>query len=192
VTNADLQSERVRGTELIADWRLQRNWRLSGSLYRNSARRLLQLGYDAATDRYQYTNAVELDNTGAELEAEYAKGSLRWRTSYSAVRTRGSGAELSYFPREMLKSSVMLPIHADWTLALEAQALTRRGAAPGQSLANLTLHGPAWEGGPLLTVAVRNLGNRHAVDPGIDPVRQPVVPLPGRQWRIESVWPLPF
>lgn len=188
--NPALQQERVRGSELVLDWRPHAHWRLSGSLFANDADRLLLLGYDAAADRYRFDNGAALRTQGGELEAEYARNGIHARGSYSWARTAGPDAALSFHPRQMLKGSVWWPLRSDWTAAVEAQALSRRGAAPGHALLNLTLAGPLHPGGPRLSAGLRNLADRQAFDPGFDPQRQPVVPLPGREWRLELRWPL--
>jgi len=190
--NPALAPERVVGTEFVAEWRPLAAWRLSGSLYRNRASRLILLSYDEADDRYQYDNLADLEARGGELEAEYALDGVRWRLGASWVHNRGSGAELSHYPARMLKGTAIWPLWADWTLALEAQALSRRGEAPGQGVVHLTVDGTTWQGGPALTLGVRNLADRALYEPGIDPERQPVIAMPGREWRIEARWPLSF
>lgn len=188
--NPALQQERVRGSELVLDWRPHAHWRLSGSLFANHADRLLLLTYDTVADRYRFDNSATLRTQGGELEAEYARDGVHARTSYSWARTDGTDAALSFYPGQMLKGSVWWPLRGDWTAAVEAQALSRRGEAPGHALLNLTLAGPLHPGGPRLSAGLRNLADRQAFDPGFDPQRQPVVPLPGREWRLELRWPL--
>ena len=196
VTNPALTSERVRGDELIAEWRPQSAWRLSGSLYRNRASQMLLLDYDASADRYQFRNAGTLDLRGAEIELEHALGAARYRINYSVSRKQqvnALAADIGY-PEQMLKGSAMLPLPRDWSVGIEVQAQSRRAAAPGAAQANAALSGHWSAIGADLTLGVRNLFDRKLSDPdpGADAVRQPVVTLPGRNWRVEASWPLGF
>lgn len=192
VGNPALDGERVRGDELIAEWRPQAAWRLSGSYYRNQTRRMLLLGYDAAADRYRFDNAGTQDLRGAEIELEHARGAARYRLNYSLSRPSRAGAgaaELGY-PRHMLKGSAMLPLPHDWVVGFEFQAQSRRGAAPGAAQAHLALHGHWSAIGADLALGARNLFDRQLFDPGADALRQPVIAVPGRRWRVEASWPL--
>ncbi len=188
VRNPDLKSERVRGTELVGEWRPDPVWRLSGSLYSTRAERLLLLGYDAAIDRYGFTNSGTLSSQGGELEAETLQTACRCRVNYSWNHVSGPSADQSAFPRQMLKGTAIWSIGADRTLALEALGIGRRGGAAGYGLFNLTLRGKPIEGGPDATFTIRNLADRQFVDPGADPVRQPTLPLPRREMRLELRW----
>jgi hypothetical protein len=55
-------------------------------------------------------------------------------------------------------------------------------------VAHLTLAGQPLASGPRLSLSARNLFDRKLFDPGMDPVRQPLLALPGREWRLELVW----
>lgn len=189
--NPALQPEKVRGSELVLEWRAPQNLRVSGSLFGTRSRRLILLGYDAVADRYQFNNGGALNSCGGELELEWARGPARWRLNYSHARTTGEeGADTpaTVYPRHLLKGVALLPLAGPWTLGLEAQAVGRRGQAPGYGLLGGTLRGTPWDGGPELGLVVQNLADRRAWDPGADPVRQPVVPQPGRQLRLELRW----
>ncbi len=193
VSNPALTGERVRGDELIVEWRPQAAWRLSGSFYRNQASQMLLLGYDATTDRYRFDNAGTQDLRGAEIELEHAHGAARYRLNYSLSRpspaAAGAAADLGY-PEQMLKGSAMLPLPHDWVIGLEFQAQSRRRAAPGAAQAHLALHGHWSAIGADLALGVRNLFDRQLFDPGAEAVRQPVIAVAGRRWRVEASWPL--
>lgn len=193
LANPELRPERVRGEELVVEWAARHDTRLSVSLYRNRARGLLLLDYDPAIDRYQFANALDLDAQGLEAEAEtVTPGGVRLRVNGSAATMSGSGAGSTLFPARTLKGSAIVPLRADWSLGLEAQALSRRGTAGGYALMHVTLNGPLWADGPLLTLTLRNATDRRAVDPGADAERQPTLPVAGRHGRIELRWPLPW
>jgi hypothetical protein len=89
----------------------------------------------------------------------------------------------------MLKSTLVLPLAADWRLGAEAAASSRRGAAPGQALVNLSLGGPLPSLGAALQLSLRNVADRRLQDPGTDSERQLLLPQPRRTLRIELAWP---
>lgn len=192
--NPALGPERVRGDELGVEWLPDARWRVSASLYRNRASGLLILGYDEAADRYQVANAGGFAARGAELELEHAGRLLRWRLN-AALNQDRSGADAGFpavYPRRQLKGTLVLPLGADWRLGAELQALSRRGDAPGHALVHLALGGPLPLFGqrPVLQLVLRNAFDRTAADPGPDAQRLPVLPQPGRHWRIQLDWPL--
>jgi iron complex outermembrane receptor protein len=192
--NPSLGPERVRGDELVVEWLPQGQWRAAASLYRNRARGLLILGYDEPADRYQVANSGGFSARGAELELEHAGHALRWRLNASFNQDR-SGAEAGFpalYPRRQLKGTLVAPLGGDWRLGAELQAMGRRGSAPGHALAHLALGGPLnfLSQRPQLQLALRNAFDRAAADPGPDAQRLPLLPQPGRHWRLQLDWPL--
>ena len=192
--NPSLGPERVRGDELGVEWLPSAQWRTSASLYRNRARGLLILGYDPEADRYQVANSGSFAARGAELEVEHAGRLLRWRLNAAFNQDR-SGAEAGFpspYPHRQLKGTLVAPLGADWRLGAELQAMSRRAGAPGQALAHLSLGGPLAIGDqrPQLQLGLRNVFDRAAADPGPDAQRLPLLPQPGRQWRVQLDWPL--
>lgn len=192
--NPALGPERVRGDELGVEWLPHAQWRVSASLYRNRAHGLLILGYDEPSDRYQVANSGAFSARGAELELEHAGRALRWRLNASLNQDR-SGAETGFpavYPRRQLKGTLVLPLAGDWRLGAELQAMGRRGSAPGHALAHLALGGPLslLAQRPQLQLALRNAFDRAAADPGPDAQRLPLLPQPGRHWRVQLDWPL--
>jgi outer membrane receptor protein involved in Fe transport len=192
--NPALGPERVRGDELGVEWLPQLEWRASASLYRNRARGLLILGYDEPADRYEVANAGAFSARGAEVELEHAGRALRWRLNAAFNQDR-SGADAGFpamYPRRQLKGTLVLPLGGDWRLGAELQAMSRRGDAPGHALAHLALGGPLpfLAQRPVLQLVLRNAFDRAAADPGPDAQRLPVLPQPGRHWRLQLDWPL--
>jgi outer membrane receptor protein involved in Fe transport len=192
--NPALGPERVRGDELGVEWLPHAQWRASASLYRNRASGLLILGYDDSADRYQVANAGAFSARGAEVEVEHAGRLLRWRMN-AALNQDRSGADAGFpalYPRRQLKGTLVLPLGADWRLGAELQAISRRGSAPGFALAHLALGGPLpWlSQRPVLQLVLRNAFDRAVSDPGPDAQRLPVLPQPGRHWRLQLDWPL--
>ncbi|MBI5260069.1 MAG: TonB-dependent receptor [Burkholderiales bacterium] len=189
--NPGLRPERVRGDELSVEWLPAPAWRWSGSLYRNRASGLLILGYDDASDRFRFDNAGAFGARGAELELEHVRGALRWRLNASLNQdlshTAVSGPML--YPRRMLKGTAIVPLAAQWRLGTEFAAVSRRGAAAGHALLNLTLSGPLPALGARVQFSLRNALDRDARDPGPDTQWLPTVPQPRRSWRLELDWP---
>jgi iron complex outermembrane receptor protein len=190
--NPGLRPEKAHGDELGAEWSPAPGWRLSASLYRNDARDLLLLGYDASIERYRFDNAGSFAARGAELELEHAGATVRWRLNLTLNQDRSVGSEAvpSLFPSRMLKGMAILPLGGGWRLGMEGQAVGRRGAAPGHALLNLTATGPLPVLGARLQLGLRNALDRMAYDPGADLLRQPLLPQPRRQWRLELAWPV--
>lgn len=190
--NPDLQPERVRGDELSAEWQPAPGWRVSGSLYRNQGRRLILLGFETDTERYRFDNAGTFAAQGAELELEQAGATWRWRlnASLNQDRSAGGAAQPVLYPRRMLKGTAVLPLAGAWRLGVEGHAISRRGAAPGHGLLNLSASGPLTWLDATLQLSLRNALDRELVDPGADAERQPVLPQLRRQWRLELAWPV--
>lgn len=191
VRNPGLESERVSGEEVVAEWRPDSLWRVSGSLYRNRADRLLLLGYDPAIDRYGFANSGTLSSHGGDFEVETAQPGCRCRLNYSWNSVSGASADQTFFPHQMLKGTAIWSIGAERTFALEALGVGRRGEAAGYGLINATLQGRLFDKGPQATLSIRNLADRRLFDPGADPVRQPTIPLVGRELRFELRWSFP-
>jgi iron complex outermembrane receptor protein len=192
--NPALGPERVRGDELVVEWLPHAQWRAAASLYRNRASGLLILGYDPAADRYQVANSGSFSARGAELELEHAGRALRWRLNAAFNQDR-SGAEAGFpalYPSRQLKGTLVAPLGGDWRLGAELQALGRRGSAPGHALVHLALGGPLnfLSQRPQLQLVLRNAFDRAAADPGPDAQRLPLLPQPGRHWRLQLDWPL--
>jgi iron complex outermembrane receptor protein len=196
--NEALQSERVVGDEWAVEWQPSAVWRVSAAAYRNRARRLMILGYDAYADRYQFENVGYFTARGLELELEYARDELRarlnasWNTNRSQPET---GLLADVFPRRMLKATVVSPVSGAWSseplwLGLEAEALDRRGSSAGRAVLNVTLTAPGLPGGVRAVLSVRDAFGRGRTDPGADTIGQPTIPLSGRTWGFELEWPV--
>lgn len=197
--NPSLKPEHVRGDEFSAEWQPEPGWRVAASLYRNRASGLLILGFDKDSERYRFDNTGAFAARGAELELEHVVGGLRWRVNASFNQDRSAAAlpkdetatapaSASLYPQRMLKGQLILPLVDEWRLGAEALATSRRGAAPGHALMNLSLGGPLRVVGASLQLSVRNAADRRLLDPGADTERQPVLPQPRRSWHLELVW----
>lgn len=192
--NPSLGPERVRSAELALEWlpesRERGDTRLAASLFHQRAARLLALHYDADADLYEFRNGAGQSTRGVELEVAHAwRHGATLRANVMLQHTHGEPATAEGFPRRMAKLALAWPLPAGWTLGVEGQAMSRRGAAPGHAVAHAALStrrlATIGDGRVGLTLGVRNLFDRDVVDPGFDRLRQPLMPLPGRQWQLE-------
>jgi outer membrane receptor protein involved in Fe transport len=184
--NPSLRPERVRGEELIVEWTPRGDTRLSLSGFETRAREMIVLDYDAARDVYVFRNAGQLRMRGLEFEVErhWRNGALL-RANLSRQRADGSAgdsfAELS--PRTMAKAVIVLPLHAQWTLGIDAQAYGKRGPAAGFGIVNATVSTRLPAQGVSLSYSALNLFDRTYDDPGSLPALLPVVRQDGLHWR---------
>jgi outer membrane receptor protein involved in Fe transport len=192
--NPALGPERVRGDELSIEWLPEGAWRAAASLYRNRAHGLLILDYQPDEDRYQVNNTGAFAARGAELEIEHAHPLLRWRlnASYNHDQSGAAAGFPALVPSRQLKGTLVWALPRDWHLGAELQAQARRGSAPGHAVAHVALGGPLPLLGhrPVIQLALRNAFDRDVADPGPDAARLPVLPQPGRRWRLQLDWPL--
>jgi outer membrane receptor protein involved in Fe transport len=78
----------------------------------------------------------------------------------------------------------VLPLSAHWTLGVDAQAYSRRGAAAGYGIVNTTLSTRLPLARATLSLSAYNLLDREYDDPGSLPDRLPTVRQDGRTWRV--------
>jgi iron complex outermembrane receptor protein len=184
--NPSLRPERVRGEEMIVEWTPRSDTRLSLSGFEMRAREMIVLDYDAVRDVYVFRNAGELRMRGLEFEIErhWRDGTLV-RANLSRQRADGSAgdsfAELS--PRSMAKAVIVLPLYAQWTLGIDAQAYSRRGPAAGFGIVNATVSTRLSVQGASLSLSALNLFDRAYDDPGSLPALVPLVRQDGLRWR---------
>ncbi|WP_280151126.1 TonB-dependent receptor [Piscinibacter sp. XHJ-5] len=181
--NPALREERVRGDELVAEYRRNPSSRWSMSLYGNRASGLIVQQLDPSDGQLVYRNAGAIRARGLELEAEEAWTSgVQLRANYALQRVNDlSGQDLDRdVARHLAKVVVIVPLHAGWTLGSETVLIGRRSAIAGYGVTHLTLAGPLWRERALLSLGLRDVFDRHAGDPGGDSVLQPVSPHDGR------------
>lgn len=187
--NPGLRPERVQGQELVAEWTPRPELRLTMAAYRTQARDLivLQPVPEAEFSTYGFHNTGRMQLRGLEAEAQWrGSGDWRARINVSLQRPRHDGQNLfgAQSPRRMAKATLVLPLPAAWTLGLDGQALSRRGAAGGHALLNVHLSRSFGNGGWRLGLLLHNLFDRHHADPGSAPEVQPLVPQDGRRWSV--------
>ncbi|MCW5656134.1 MAG: TonB-dependent receptor [Burkholderiaceae bacterium] len=193
MSNPALRPERVRGGELVLDWTPRADTRLSLSAYESRARELIVLDFDSTANLYTFRNLGELRMRGLEFEVERQwRGGLMVRANASRQLADGSAgdsfAQLS--PRQMAKLVAVVPLSGRWTLGVDAQAYSRRGAAAGHGIVNTTLSTRLPLARATLSLSAYNLLDREYDDPGSLPDRLPTVRQDGRTWRVRM--DLPF
>jgi outer membrane receptor protein involved in Fe transport len=187
LSNPALRPERVRGAELVLDWTPRTDTRLSLSAYESRARELIVLDFDTVSNLYTFRNLGELRMRGLEFEVErHWRNGAMVRANLSRQLADGSAGEsfAQLSPREMAKLVTVLPLSAHWTLGVDAQAYSRRGAAAGYGIVNTTLSTRLPLARATLSLSAYNLLDREYDDPGSLPDRLPTVRQDGRTWRV--------
>ena len=185
--NPSLRPERVRGEELVAEWTPRADTRFSWSAFETRASEMIVLDFDAARDVYVFRNAGELRMRGVEFEVErHWRDGMLLRANLSRQRADGSAGDSFALlsPRTMAKAVLVLPLHARWTLGLDAQAYSRRGPAAGFGIVNATVSTRLPIDAATLSLSALNLFDRRYDDPGSLPTLVPVVRQDGRFWRV--------
>jgi outer membrane receptor protein involved in Fe transport len=193
LANPTLRPERVRGSELVLDWTPRSDTRLSLSAYETRAKELIVLDFDTAANLYTFRNLGALRMRGLEFEIErHWRSGMMVRANVSRQTADGSAGEsfAQLSPREMAKVITVLPLWANWTFGIDAQAYSRRGAAAGYGIVNTTLSTRLPLAGASLSLSAYNLLDREYDDPGSLPDRLPTVRQDGRTWRVRL--DLPF
>lgn len=187
--NPALRSERVHGQELVAEWTPRADWRLTLAGFRTRATDLVVLrqlsGREVNT--YGFDNVPRTTLRGLEAEAQWrGAGGWRVRTNLSVQQGDSDSAAATQGARRMLKGTLIVPLRQDWTLGLDGQAQSRRGAAPGGAVLNAQLAFNVGRDGPRLAVGATNLFDRTLADPGISAEAQPVVLQDRRRWSVQA------
>lgn len=195
-TNPDLRQEAVRSTELVLDWRVSSQLRLSSSLYSNRISGLIeQQEIDAGV--LAYRNVGRGRARGLEVEADLVgDGGWRLRSSWSAQQVRINGsAQVSNAPGRLVKLHATGPLPGSSVrLGLELQGMGPRQTLAGQTLpghvlTNLTAQyeppGRPWS----LSASVYNLGRVAREDPAGPELLQDRLPTRGRSAAVRLTVP---
>ena len=113
IANPTLGVERVRAREVVVDWRVSHALRLTGSLFHNRFRDLIDPGVDPGTGLAQYRNTPGVRTRGLEAEADFvAPNGWRVRASWTGLRPQdlGLAAPLVNAPRSLTKLHSSLPL----------------------------------------------------------------------------------
>ena len=186
--NPALRNESVRGHEIALEYRPAPSARWLVSVYSNQARDLIVQTTDPADGALVFRNQGSLRTTGIEIEGEWLLPNgarIRANASGQHVGDAAGGDVVSTAPRRLANLMVTWPLGAAWNLGLHSALVGRRGEAAGYGTTSLTLSTAApWRGWDA-SLSMYNVFDRHATDPGSDPVFIPTVPQDGRSLRLQ-------
>ena len=169
---SNLKPERIRTTELIAEYYPSADLRIVGNLFRYAVRDLIEAGVDPVDGLQVFGNSGSARTTGAGLEIERRWPSgARLRASYSLQRAADRmGAWLVNSPRNLFKGNAVLPLGAGWVAGAELRYTSKRrtlaGEIPGYAIGNLNVTLPAAIPGLELSASLYNIFDKRYADPG--------------------------
>lgn len=186
----NLRPERIRSTELAADFRIGQAGRAGISVYRNQMHNMIDQVQDPADSLFFFANQAKVRAKGVEVDAEN-----RWSSGY---RLRGSiawqqsrmndGSTLVNSPRLLGKLIVGVPLADGWTAGGEWFAVSQRrslqGSVPGYGVLNLVLSSTTIAGVGQFSLGVYNLGDRSYLDPASSAFVQDAIEQDRRQFRL--------
>jgi len=178
-----LSPERIRTSELLAEWRFAPQWRAVGAFYFNRLTDLITTVIDPATGLLVNVNSESQIGRGIEGEIE---GRTPFGLEVFAAATTQLGTVAVASPRTQLKARVAQSLADDRaTIALETIFQTGRRTLlgttiPAQALTNLVGTIANLWGGLRVTAAVTNLFDVTLADPGGPEHAVDRIPQPGR------------
>ncbi len=186
--NANLENERVRGTEAVLEYRPSLSSRWLVSAYGNRAEKLLVQTVDPADNALVFNNLASMRTRGLELEFERLwSAGARLRGNYS-VQSAHYDSEQSLASNSVLrlgKLALVLPVAGGWTAGTQTVLVSRRGEVAGYGVTHLTLSRAWADDRSHVSFSLYDVFDRRHDDPGSDSVLQPVSPQDGLSWRIE-------
>jgi len=191
--NPDLQTERIRSYELVAEHRLSPSSRISVSAFRNKVDGLITLVQDPADGMYVFRNIDSAIVRGVEMamEKDWRSGA-RLRSSYSWQRTENAstGDTLENSPKHLAKLNFSLPVmERVWRAGFETLYVGNRNTTSSQAggylLSNLTLFSNRLVKNVEVSASVYNLFDRHYADPTGDEFTQEAIAQDGRNFRFK-------
>lgn len=195
--NPNLEPETIRTYEAVAERKLGRNVRLTGSLFHIDLRGLVELATVAGDSVVQFRNGGAVEDSGAELELEgRSANGWMWRGSYTLLSPEDRGTEDHQVnsPRHMLKAAVSAPLFRNrFLLGTEVQYVGARatfagGRTPGYTIAHLTLLERGLVKGFDIAAGVYNLFDQEYAVSGSTDHLQEVIPQDGRSARLTLSW----
>lgn len=181
--NPQLAPERIRTSELLAEWRFAPQWRAVGAFYFNRITDLITTVTDPATGLLVNVNSDSQMGRGLEAEIE---GRTPFGLEVFVAATTQLGEVAVATPRTQLKGRLAQSWLDDRaTIAIEtAYASGRRTllgtTIPGQALTNLVATFANLWGGLRVTAAITNVFDVTLADPGGPEHRVDRIPQPGR------------
>ncbi len=169
--NPDLNIERIRTTEAVAEYFVSPSLRLQASAFRYEIRDLIEQVIDPADGMavFRNTGAARSSGAGLEIERRWSSGA-RLRANVSAQRAvDGNGTWLVNSPRRLAKLAAVVPLGGGVRAGAELQYASKRrtlaGEVPGFVIANLTVTAPLPPRGAELSVSLYNALDKRYPDP---------------------------
>ena len=181
----DLQPERIRSSELLAEWRFAPDWRAVGAFYFNRITDLIATVTDPGDDLLVNVNSATSIGRGIEGEIE---GRTAFGLDAFAAATVQLGSVETGAPRTQVKARLAQSFAGDRAVvALEsvyqgARQTLAGTTIPGQALTNLVLTVQKVLPGLRMTAAAQNLFDVTLADPAGPEHRQDRISLPGRRF----------
>lgn len=181
----DLQPERIRTTEALAEWRFAPQWRAVGAFYFNRISDLVNTVTDEADGLLVNVNAESAIGRGVEAEVE---GRTPFGLDVFAAVTTQLGELGTGVPRTQVKARLAQAFAGDRVVAaiesvFQSSRQTLAGTTlPGQALTNLAVTAHKIWPDVRITGVISNLFDVTLADPAGPEHRQDRIPLPGRQF----------
>lgn len=191
--NPALQPETIHSVEAVVEHKLNQQFDISGSVFRNKIRNLISLEIDPSNSQAQYVNSAGATATGleAELGAHFADR-LKTTVSYSFTDVESnSPQDLDNSPHNLGKLNLSSPLVRKKLFAsLDAQYTSARETLAGNtvrgfSVFNFTLLGHALGRHLDLSGSVYNVFNKKYFDPGRPEDPEDAIQQDGRTFRIK-------
>lgn len=195
--NGVVQPETIKTYEAVVETRLNRNIRMSGSVFYYRMSNLIVLDTDAADGLLVYRNLDEVEARGAEIEIEGRwQNGLEVRSSWAFQEARNQQDDewLANSPRHLVKINVAVPlVRKRVFLSMEEQYMSRRKTLTGRSLGshgttNLTVSAREIVKGLEGSMSVYNLFDKEYADPGSTEHVQDSLPREGRSFRMKLTY----
>ncbi len=186
--NPNLSPERIRTSELLAEWRFAPQWRAVGAFYFNRISDLIVTVTDPADGLLMNVNSAS--EIGRGLEAEIEGRTAFGLEAFLAATTQLGNVSVAA-PRTQVKARLAQSFAGDRaTVALESIYQSSRRTLlgttlPGQALTNLVGTVARLWGGLRITAAVTNVFDVTLADPGGPEHRADRIPQPGREFWIK-------
>ena len=187
--NPDLNPEKIRMYELVAERNLTKNIRAVASAYLYNIDDLISLVPDASDDLLIYKNADKIEAKGIEfeLDGKWASG-IEGRVSYAFQSTESEETKkrLTNSPQHLAKLNLIVPLFEDKLFAgLDTQYMSERISLSGRQadhvfLTNLSLFAHNFYRGISVSGSIRNIFGESYGHPGSGEHRQDLVPQDGR------------
>jgi outer membrane receptor protein involved in Fe transport len=183
-TDPDLGKETVRGQELAIEYQPGATLKWTVAAYRSRIEGLIVQRLDPDDGLLMFANGSKLKTRGLEIEVEASLPyTSRLRANYSVQSGIGTASDQS--ARHLANATFLLPLSGNWMAGVAATAVSRRAAAPGFAMADVTLSNDAPWRNWRVALSVYNAFDRRAADPSVDAALPGIVPRDARGARLK-------